>query len=296
MSGPQNPTTAPALKNVIAARAAAAKAPSPAQSLIADIERFTPQISRLLPKSAKPQAERLTRVAIAAMRTDPELALCSPVSIAGTLATCAQLGLDPGYGGRAFLAPRLHEERGWECVFLLGYHGAIELFHRHPDARKLAGRPVKRGDKFEFQYGTGERDYFTHQPAENDDQGPSYKWYAVAATRDGGGGFEVYGPKDVARRRRRSGTPNSVYWAEDFDKMAVKSVFWELFTWLPAGRDLSLAMAQDGHLRTDLEPDALGSPAVETPDQDPGPHDEDGEAASDPSAAPGGQSAVPDQE
>lgn len=251
------PPNAQTLKGVIANRAEAAKEPTPIQSLITDMERFTPQIERALPKSMKPDADRLTRIAITAVRNNDKLALCSPLSIMGALMTCAQLGLDPGFGGKAFLAPDWNSELGrHECTFLLGYHGAIELFYRHPNARRLAARPVKDNDFLDYKYGTEGRDYLEHKPAATD-RGSAYAWYAVAAYRDGGGGFEVLYREDVEYRRSFSPDPHGYMWTRFYDRMARKSAFRELFTWLPTSRDLELAMAHDGRVRTELDPAAL---------------------------------------
>src|SRR5690606_30662561 len=72
-------------------------------TLTALIERMKPQIARALPKHMDP--DRLARIATTVLRQTPQLGQCTPESLLGALMTCAQLGLEPGPLGHAYLVP-----------------------------------------------------------------------------------------------------------------------------------------------------------------------------------------------
>src|SRR5438093_523271 len=94
------------------------------------IMAMRPQIALALPAHLKP--ERMARIALTLVRRTPDLALCSAPSFMGALMTCAQLGVEPGPLGYAWIIPRQVKDDGkptgeWEATFQLGYKGVIYL-------------------------------------------------------------------------------------------------------------------------------------------------------------------------
>src|SRR5436309_12826592 len=67
------------------------------------IEAQKQEIARALPKHM--DADRLARVAITTLRQTPRLLECTPQSLLGALMLSAQLGLEPGPLGHAYLVP-----------------------------------------------------------------------------------------------------------------------------------------------------------------------------------------------
>src|SRR5690554_5026431 len=128
-------------------------------TLTALIERQKPEIARALPRHMDP--DRLARIATTVMRQTPQLAQCTPESFLGALMTCAQLGLEPGPLGHAYLVPY-----GREVTFVPGYRGLLELARRSGQIRTIAAHVVKQNDEFEFELGLEPK--LVHRPALRD--------------------------------------------------------------------------------------------------------------------------------
>src|SRR5690348_5405799 len=66
-------------------------------------EEMMPAIRQAIPKHMTP--ERLLRIATTAIRTTPKLKACTAASLLASVMQCAQLGLEPGVLGHAYLIP-----------------------------------------------------------------------------------------------------------------------------------------------------------------------------------------------
>src|SRR5258706_772903 len=100
------------------------KAVQPGDTLAAMIRSMKPEIAMALPKHMDP--DRMARIATTLMRTTKDLAVCTPASFLGALMTCAQLGLEPGPLGFAWIIPRRNSKTNtMEAGVQLGYKGAI---------------------------------------------------------------------------------------------------------------------------------------------------------------------------
>lgn len=224
------------------------------------LDHMAPEIAKAVP--AHMTAERMARIAFTQVRKNPELAMCTADSLAGAILTCAQLGLEPGPTGEAYIIPR--KNKGvFEATFQLGYKGMATLFWQHPLAMYLDAQTVYEKDDFEFELGLNA--HLRHKPAEGDRGKERGYWYAVAKMTNGGYRFVVLDRREVERRRQRSSSPNSPAWKNDYSQMAEKSCVRDLFDLIPKSSELARALAQDGRARTDLSADALD---VEPPYQD----------------------------
>ena len=92
-----------------------------------------PEIEKALP--AHMSHERMTRIALSAVNSNPELTeviLNNPTSFLGALMQSAQLGLEPNTNlGHAYLIPYYDKNSGKKIVNLqLGYMGLLDLAHR----------------------------------------------------------------------------------------------------------------------------------------------------------------------
>ena len=67
------------------------------------IQSSKDQFAMALPKHIS--TDRFTRVALTAVRQNPKLQECSVPSILGVFMTLAQLGLEPGVLGQAYILP-----------------------------------------------------------------------------------------------------------------------------------------------------------------------------------------------
>lgn len=218
------------------------------------IEQMKPQIARALPKHL--DADRMARIALTTLRQTPALARCTPDSFLGALMTCAQLGLEPGPLGHAYLVPY-----GQNVTFIPGYRGLIDLARRSGHIESLIAREVYEHDEFDVAYGLD--DTLTHKPKVLGERGNVVAYYAVAKYVGGGHSFIVMSRDDVEKIRKRSKAKDSGPWQTDYDAMAKKTCIRQLAKFLPLSVEFAQALAQDGAVRTDTSIDALDVPAGE---------------------------------
>jgi recombination protein RecT len=227
---------------------------TPQQQTVAGyLNGMAPQFARALGDVAT--ADRLVRIALTEIRKTPQLALCTPESFMGALMTCAQLGIEPGPLGEAYLLPINNgRTRKLEVQFILGYKGMATLFSRHPLAANLRMETVREGDEWDYSYGLNE--VLRHVPANDDDRPnrPVLCYYAVGTLLNGGYRFIVLTKADVERRRLTSKQPNGFGWANNYDAMGMKSAIRALFTLLPKTPQITQALMHDETVRTDIDP------------------------------------------
>lgn len=216
------------------------------------IERMKPEIARALPKHM--DADRMARIALTLIRKNPDLADCTTESFLGALMTCSQLGFEPGSPTQeAYIIPR----KG-QAEFQLGYQGMVTLFYQHPMASSLKVETVHENDHFEHEEGLEEK--LVHRPFAGGPRGRAVAYYSVAKLINGGRTFKVMYPSEVEARRQKSSHPSSKAWKDNYDEMAKKTVLRNHFKALPKSAELSRAMAHDGTVRTDFQPDAIDVP------------------------------------
>lgn len=235
------------------------KEPSPLQirqnSLAALIRKMTPAMAAALPKHLT--AERMARIATTVMRRTEKLAYCDDDSFLGAIMTCAQLGLEPGPTGQAYLIPY-----GKECTFVLGYKGMIELARRSGLVETIYAEPVYQLDKFIYVKGLNPdlvHEPYTGEFESGSKDNPLTHVYAVAKYKGGGYNFVVLSKAEVEKYRLRSKAGGFSPWKTDYVAMALKTAVRRLATWMPQSIEyLTDAMAVDGSVRTDWQnPDSL---------------------------------------
>lgn len=158
-------------------RAAATGVPAPSANPVASFSNFLdklkPQLALALPKHLN--ADRMARLALTAFSTNPELQRCSPTSIAASLMTAGQLGLEPGVNGQGYLIPY----KG-TCTFVPGWKGLVDLVARAGRATVWTG-VVFPGDEFDYQL--GDAPFCKHKPGD----AVGGEWthvYAIGRVRD----------------------------------------------------------------------------------------------------------------
>lgn len=240
------------------------------------IERQKPEIARALHGTAL-DPERFTRVALTVVRQSPKLQRCRPESMLGALMTAAQLGLEPGPLGEAYLVPF-----GEQVTFIPGYRGLLKLAWNSGQLRHISARVVCEADEFDYAYGLNPD--LTHKPARGD-RGGVTDVYACAVLRDGGAEFEVLSVADVEAIRRRSRAATDGPWVTDWEAMARKTAVRQLAKWLPMATVLNRAIAAEGSVRTELDPEVLDTFDAEVIDDDPPATEPQDEAAPAPADA-----------
>ena len=222
------------------------------------IALLAPELARALPKGL--DADRMARLALTLVRKDPKLAACTPESFAGALLTSAALGLEPGVGGEAFLAP--FKVKGvMECTLIVGYQGMAKLYFQHPLAQHLDAQAVHEADAFDYAYGLDP--FLTHKPARGE-RGEVIAYYAVARLTTGAKSFLVLFPDEVKALRSGKVGPNGdipdpQHWMER------KTCVRQLVKLLPKSTTLIRALAADEHSGRELHADLVAARQIEAP-------------------------------
>lgn len=252
------------LKNKLANRVnnPAAQAKDPAKTIHDLLKKLGPEIQRALPKHM--DADRLARIALTTIRTNPMLLECNVQSLMGAVMQSAQLGLEPGLLGSCYFIPFNRKVKGpnnsvtWEkdVQFVIGYKGLIDLVRRSGEVLSINAHAVHDNDLFEFEYGLDER--LKHVPKIDGERGEVYCYYAYAKFKDGGHSFLVMSVKDIEKIRDKYSKSKSndgrVYgpWADEFDSMAKKTVIRQLIKYMPISIEIQKTVALDETFRKDL--------------------------------------------
>lgn len=190
------------------------------------------QFEAALPKHLS--GEKFTRVAITTLRQNPKLQECSVPSLLGAFMTLAQLGLEPGVLGQAYLLPFNNKKLNTvECQLQISYKGMIELLRRTQQLKDIYAYTVRENDIFEITYGL-ERNLI-HKPNYKDGRGKITGFYSVALLKDGTRAFEYMTLDEVIEHEQkyRLGQYKNSIWDKNLEEMAQKTVTKKMLKWLP---------------------------------------------------------------
>jgi len=182
-------------------------------------------IAAVAVKHADP--DRLMRVALNTILTNPKLSQCSTTSLLRCVVLSAQLGLEPD----PVLQLCAYIPYGTEAVFVPQYRGKLDLAYRSGLVKSVIANPVYERDFFEYSYGMpGKLD---HQPyMGEEDPGPVVASYAVFEMKDGTYAWHVCPRYEIERHRAKSQNPSGkdrkggyVAWDErgHYPEMAMKT-------------------------------------------------------------------------
>ncbi len=202
------------------------------------LEKMKPQIQKALP--AHMSHERMTRVALSAVNSNPKLSeaiVNNPTSFLGALMQSAQLGLEPNTNlGHAYLIPY-----GNVVQIQIGYMGLLELAHRSGMYQKIFAMSVYKDDFFEYQYGTSEK--LNHVPSQVQ-KGDPVGYYAFYKLTNGGVHF-VYWSRQKMELHKQQYTRKGSVWNTNFDAMALKTVIKDVLKYAPKSVEMSEAVQSD---------------------------------------------------
>lgn len=246
------------LKNQLQQRQNAQKPMSPEKTIANYLEKMKPEFEKALPSHIT--AERMARVALTTIRTNPKLLECSVPSLMGAVVQAAQLGLEPGLIGHCYIIPY-----GKEATFIIGYKGMIDLARRSGQIENIYAHAVYEKDTFEYELGLHPK--LVHKPAIGH-RGEIKYVYAVAHFKDGGYQFEVMDMSEIEKRRQRSKAATNGPWVSDFEEMAKKTVIRHMWKYLPISVEIQKAATQDEVIKSgvDAEPKSVYDDAIEATD------------------------------
>ncbi|MGL5428264.1 MAG: recombinase RecT, partial [Cetobacterium sp.] len=185
-----------------------------------------------LPKHVN--SERFVRIALTQIRQNPQLATCSQESLLGALMTLAQLGLEPGVLGQAYLLPFKNRKLGTtECQLQISYKGMIELLRRSGQLSDIYAYAVYENDEFSLEYGLNRS--LIHKPNFKEERGEITGFYSVALLKDGTKAFEFMTKTEIFEHEKkyRLGQYKNGIWDKNFEEMALKTVTKKMLKWLP---------------------------------------------------------------
>jgi recombination protein RecT len=198
------------------------------------------QFAAALPRSVDP--ERFARLVLTEIRRIPRLLDCTRESMLGAMMEAAQLGLDIGSRGHAWILP--YKIKGTMTATLItGYKGLLDLAWRSQKIKTVYAHEVCEGDFFEYAFGSEQ--YIRHRPAAKCDRGEISHAYAGCETVFGGKLMDVMPVEDIEAIRQRARARDSGPWVTDFPAMAVKTVVRRMLKLAPCSVELSRAITLD---------------------------------------------------
>lgn len=201
------------------------------------LEKFKGEIARALPKHIT--ADRMSRIALTAFRQNPQLMKCDPRSVFAAVVISAQLGLEIGQLGHAYLVPyENRREQKWDCQFIPGWKGLVDLVNRAGRACVWTGA-VYEGDDFEYERGTKVSIHHKEKWASD----KLTHVYAVGQIR--GAEFPVIEVWPIAKVMKHRDRFNKVgarhYSFQHLEAYAKKVVLLQVIKYLPVSAEMSQA-------------------------------------------------------
>lgn len=241
----------------LAERVAGTTSSGKQQGIMALLEAQKTQIARALPNTIS--SERFVRIAMTAIRQNPNLQRCEPLSVIGALMTSAQLGLEPNTPlGEAYLIPYKNE-----ATFQPGYQGLVRLAWQSGMVESMIVETVHANDTFKRTLGL--HPDIVHEINDHAERGPIIGVYAVIKMV--GGGFQAaYMSKSEidahAKKYSRGSSGSSSPWVTAWESMAKKTVLKAALKLVPKATEMARAITNDGVVRTDIAADAIDTVEV----------------------------------
>ncbi len=214
------------------------------------VESQIKELSKCLPSDITP--ERMCRVAINNYRQNTRLTNCTVESFIAALFQSAQLGLEPGIGGQAYLIPY-----GNKVNFQIGYKGLVKLFYRNSNSISLDMQKVCENDVFEYELGTN--GYVKHIPTLKD-RGEVIAFYAIAALKGGEKIIKIMSKAEAiehGKKHSKAFNDKSSPWQTEPDAMCMKTVLVQLMKVLPNSIEIQRALDMDNTTKSTVKEDML---------------------------------------
>lgn len=242
-----------ALKQV--ARGEAAKSENPIAKFNGFLDKLKPQMELALPKHLS--VDRMCRLALTAFSSSPALQRCEPKSIAASIMTASQLGLEPGVLGQGWLVPY----KG-KCQFIPGWQGLIDLLARGGRAVAWTGA-VFEGDRFEYQL--GDDPFCRHVPMGEDDPSKITHVYAIGRVKGAERAvIEAWPIRRIWKHRDRYNKVGADHYSYRNQEMYARKIpLLQVLKYMPKSIELSTAIeaeykADDMVIDGDFQPIDLG--------------------------------------
>jgi len=193
-------------------------------------------IQSMVPQHVTP--ERLTRIGINTIRTNPALLKCNVPSLVGAILQCVRFGFEPNSTGEAYIIPYQNEAQ-----FQLGYLGHVQLLHRSGMIAGVGATTVCENDEYNFSYSPRSVPFVNKADG---DRGKVRYYFAWVELKTGGYIWEYMSVDEVEKHRRKfSKMPNGKAWRDNFDSMAIKTVLLRVMKLAPKSVEINDALYVD---------------------------------------------------
>ena len=244
MTTTTQPTTA-LRERVSQAPVGAEEGPTPEQTLKAEIKRMEQAWANALPKTVTP--DRFVRTVLTEVSKNPVLAECTTVTVLGAVTQAAQLGLEFGPLGLAYLVPFWNgQKRVRECQLIVGYRGYLQLARRSGEVKDIKAVAVHENDR-QFDFWEDENGtHLIHRPA-FDDRGAVVRYYGRCTFTNGGSLVMLVSLEEIEKRKARSQSADKGFspWKSDPEAMRLKSTIRAMIPWLPLATEVAQGLASD---------------------------------------------------
>ncbi len=215
---------------------ATGKAENPVKAFSSFLDRLKPQMALALPKHLT--ADRMTRLALTAFSTSEALQRCTTKSIAASIMTAGQLGLEPGVNGAGFLVPY-----GTTCTFVPGWKGLVDLVSRSGRGTVFTG-VIFKDQEYTFIDGA-KRDLIIHNETDLDDPADITHAYAIGWVKDATMPIiELWRVSKIKKHRdkyNKQGTKHYSY--RDWEMYARKVPLLQVIKYMPCSIEVANAVA-----------------------------------------------------
>ena len=219
------------------------------------LKQMLPAIKEALPKSKGMDPERIVRLTLTTLKTNPKLLDCSVESLLGAVLQSSQLGLEPNLLGSCYFVPYKNT-----VSFQIGYRGLIDLVTRKGEVVNIVAQEVREGDEFHYEFGRNET--LKHIPSKHSDRGAIEYFYAYANMKNGGFAYQVMHISEIEKIRDNHSISykydkNNSIWNKHFESMAYKTVIKKLIKYLPISVETQEAVSYDETIRKDITEDVV---------------------------------------
>lgn len=195
------------------------------------------QIAKQLPKGV--EVDRFVRTAMTVVQMNPELLMCTPTSLFGSIMLAAKDGLLPD-GKEAVIQPynvnvaKKGAPPMWEkqAQYMPMVKGMMQIMYRTGEVAMVDGVAVYEKDVFEYERGDMPR--IIHKPYMGTEApGPVVAAYVVIKLKNGEVKREVMTRRDIENVRNASKAKDGPGWKNWYDQFAIKAVIKRAFKQLP---------------------------------------------------------------
>lgn len=200
------------------------------------MDRFKPQLALALPKHLT--ADRMARLALTAFSTNPKLQECDPKTIAASIMTAGQLGLEVGVNGAGFLVPY-----GRTCTFVPGWKGLVDLVARSGRGTVFTG-VIFRDQQYTFLDGA-RRDLIIHNETDLDDPEDITHAYAIGWVKDAAMPIiELWRVSKITKHRDKYNKVGKNHYSyRDWEMYSRKVTLLQVLKYMPCSVEVSNAIA-----------------------------------------------------